>query len=60
VYERNLDWFSFWLQGSEDPDPEKAEQYARWRVLRSRAADAKSGGAANAAREPMPRRPPTP
>lgn len=60
VYERNLDWFSFWLQGTEDPDPEKAEQYARWRVLRSRAADAKSGGAANAAREPMPRRPPTP
>ena len=24
----------FWLQGHEDPDPAKAEQYKRWRVLR--------------------------
>ncbi len=30
----NVDWFSFWLQGYEDPDPAKAEQYARWRELR--------------------------
>ncbi len=34
IYERNLDWFRFWLQGYEDPDPAKAEQYARWRELR--------------------------
>lgn len=33
-FERNLDWFKFWLQGIEDPDPAKAEQYARWRKLR--------------------------
>jgi dipeptidyl aminopeptidase/acylaminoacyl peptidase len=32
--QRNLDWFSFWLQGKEDPDPAKKEQYARWRELR--------------------------
>ena len=32
--ERNLDWFRFWLKGEEDPDPAKAEQYARWRALR--------------------------
>jgi len=34
VYERNLDWFRFWLQGVEDPDPLKAPQYARWRQMR--------------------------
>jgi len=32
--ERNLDWFRFWLQGEEDPDPAKAEQYTRWRDMR--------------------------
>jgi dipeptidyl aminopeptidase/acylaminoacyl peptidase len=30
----NVDWFSFWLKHEEDPDPDKAEQYARWRELR--------------------------
>lgn len=30
----NLDWFRFCLQDYEDPDPAKAEQYARWRELR--------------------------
>lgn len=30
----SVDWFRFWLQGYEDPDPSKAEQYARWRGLR--------------------------
>ena len=30
----NVDWFDFWLNGHEDPDPAKAEQYARWRALR--------------------------
>jgi len=34
VYNRNLDWFRFWLQDIEDPDPAKAEQYERWRRLR--------------------------
>jgi len=29
----NVDWFSFWLKGEEDPDPDKAEQYKRWRQL---------------------------
>lgn len=29
-----LDWFRFWLQGEEDPDPAKAEQYTRWRGLK--------------------------
>ena len=34
AYERNLDWFSFWLQGQEDPDPAKRAQYARWENMR--------------------------
>ena len=35
IYERNLDWFRFWLLGQEDPDPTKSDQYARWRSLQS-------------------------
>lgn len=34
VYERNVDWFRFWLQGVEDDDASKHGQYARWRVIR--------------------------
>jgi dipeptidyl aminopeptidase/acylaminoacyl peptidase len=30
----NVDWFRFWLQGYEDPDPAKQSQYARWSGLR--------------------------
>jgi dipeptidyl aminopeptidase/acylaminoacyl peptidase len=33
----NVDWFDFWLNGHEDPDPAKADQYARWRALRDQA-----------------------
>jgi dipeptidyl aminopeptidase/acylaminoacyl peptidase len=33
IYERNLDWFRFWLKGEEDSDPAKGEQYIRWRRL---------------------------
>lgn len=35
IYQRNLDWFNFWLQGKEDPDPAKAEQYKRWHQLKA-------------------------
>ena len=31
----NVDWFCFWLNGEEDPNPANAEQYKRWRELRS-------------------------
>jgi dipeptidyl aminopeptidase/acylaminoacyl peptidase len=30
----NVDWFRFWLQGYEDPDPGKADQYKRWQHLK--------------------------
>jgi dipeptidyl aminopeptidase/acylaminoacyl peptidase len=38
IYQRNIDWFAFWLRGIEDPAPEKAAQYARWRAMRDRIA----------------------
>ena len=34
VYERNVDWFRFWLQGYEDSEPSKRAQYERWRKMR--------------------------
>jgi dipeptidyl aminopeptidase/acylaminoacyl peptidase len=30
-----VDWFDFWLNKHEDPDPEKTEQYLRWQKLRA-------------------------
>ena len=30
----DVDWFRFWLQGYEDPDPTKAAQYKHWHELR--------------------------
>jgi dipeptidyl aminopeptidase/acylaminoacyl peptidase len=30
-----VDWMRFWLMGEEDPDPAKADQYVRWRKLRT-------------------------
>jgi dipeptidyl aminopeptidase/acylaminoacyl peptidase len=34
--QRNVDWFRFWMQGYERPHPEDADQYVRWRAMRSR------------------------
>lgn len=34
--QRNVDWFRFWMQGYERPDPESQAQYVRWRQLRER------------------------
>ena len=33
--EGDVDWFRFWLQGYEDPDPSKRGQYKRWETMRS-------------------------
>jgi dipeptidyl aminopeptidase/acylaminoacyl peptidase len=43
VYERNVDWFRFWLQGFEDPSPDKAGQYSIWRAMKKEAAKHRSG-----------------
>jgi dipeptidyl aminopeptidase/acylaminoacyl peptidase len=34
VYERNVDWFRYWLQGYEDPGVDKVEQYRIWRSMK--------------------------
>lgn len=34
VYERNLDWFRFWLLDWEDAAPGKAQQNSHWRKMR--------------------------
>ncbi len=34
VYKRSIEWFNFWLRGTEDSSPEKFSQYERWRELR--------------------------
>lgn len=34
IYQRNLDWFRFWLQGVEDRVASKEGQYSRWRAMR--------------------------
>jgi dipeptidyl aminopeptidase/acylaminoacyl peptidase len=35
IYQRNVDWFRFWLKDETDSDPAKAEQRKRWRELRA-------------------------
>ncbi|MBT9333025.1 prolyl oligopeptidase family serine peptidase [Paracidobacterium acidisoli] len=45
---RNLDWYRFWLQGYEHPNPEDPDQYKRWEHLRElRDADQKATGPIN-------------
>jgi len=34
IYERNVDWFRFWLKDEKDSVPEKRDQYSRWEKLR--------------------------
>jgi dipeptidyl aminopeptidase/acylaminoacyl peptidase len=39
AYKRNIDWFRFWLQGYEDPDPAKHEEYKHWRAMKTAGAE---------------------
>jgi hypothetical protein len=44
--QRNVDWYRFWLQGYERPNPEDPDQYKRWEHLRElRDADVKAAEA---------------
>ncbi len=53
VYQRNLDWFRFWLQGHRDTDPAKADQYRRWSELAARwRGEVRRPPAATAPRQP--------
>lgn len=42
--QRNLDWFSFWLKGRENPAPHGVGQYARWRHMRDQLENAVGAG----------------
>lgn len=33
IYQRNIDWFAYWLEGHKDPDPAKRAQYVRWDAM---------------------------
>ena len=37
VYQRNMDWFDFWLRGRERAEPDAQAQYRRWRELQTAA-----------------------
>jgi len=37
AYQRNLDWFRYWLQDYRDPDPMKIDQYRRWDAMAAKA-----------------------
>lgn len=37
IYERNIDWFAFWLECLEDSSPAKVAEYGRWRAMRRKA-----------------------
>jgi dipeptidyl aminopeptidase/acylaminoacyl peptidase len=52
IGERVIDWFRFWLKGEEDPAPEKAQQYARWRELRRRESAEPLAGASESSGAP--------
>ncbi len=38
-FERQIDWFKFWLKHEEDTTPSKRAQYDRWNRLRELARD---------------------
>lgn len=57
IYERNLDWFSFWLQGRTDPAPAKAAQFQRWEAMRKRRQPAEARIGINEAPAPPTRVP---
>ena len=45
----SVDWFRFWLQGYEDPDPAKGDQYKRWRELKKLQTENEKSSAASQA-----------
>jgi hypothetical protein len=51
--QRNVDWYRFWLQGYERPNPEDPDQYKRWEHLRElRDADLKAAATPNFVSKP--------
>lgn len=44
IYERNLQWFDFWLKDREDPSASLRSQYQRWRGLASPGSRGRASG----------------
>lgn len=42
IWQRNLDWFKFWLLGEAESTPLKREQFQRWEKLRSGSEESES------------------
>lgn len=55
--QRNVDWYRFWLQGYERPNPEDSEQYLRWRKMKERQQAEEANGYLDRA-EPVEESPP--
>lgn len=51
VYERNLDWFRFWLTGEEDDVPSKVAQYRNWHAMKASRTSISAGPPVDAAAE---------
>ncbi|HZU45106.1 MAG TPA: Atxe2 family lasso peptide isopeptidase [Terriglobales bacterium] len=49
IYERNVDWFLFWLRDEERPAPYKGDQYERWGRLRRQITRQSEGGGSESA-----------
>jgi prolyl oligopeptidase family protein len=50
AYQRNLDWFRYWLEDYRDPAASKAARYQRWDRLRTRWKHRRNSSARTAAR----------
>jgi dipeptidyl aminopeptidase/acylaminoacyl peptidase len=57
IYERNLDWFDFWLRCSEDRLAAKSAQYRRWRAMRARLPQGRACAPSGFTARPLPRLP---
>lgn len=51
VYERNLDWFRYWLMGEEDDAPSKVAQYRNWHAMKASRTPISAGAQVDATAE---------
>jgi dipeptidyl aminopeptidase/acylaminoacyl peptidase len=56
IYQRNLDWFRYWLQDYRDPDPAKSAQYRRWDAMARRTPASSSHERSQSSIDASPRR----
>jgi dipeptidyl aminopeptidase/acylaminoacyl peptidase len=54
AYQRNLDWFRFWLLDEEDPGREREQQYVKWREMRLSSSGWGAGASSGSGLAPQP------